>query len=102
MIGIGKWEAPIKTIVFKGTGIMTISEINGEYDFKFELVGKGLPEIRVSEVEEKGNTLTAVGECNYLAGQKIPFSLTFEGDKFTGTLKAPIIGKIKVNGTKIA
>lgn len=102
MIGLGTWEAPINTIFYKGKGIMTISEINGEYNFKFELTNQRLPEIRVSDIVEDGNTLTMVGESDYLKGQKIPVTLTFDGDSFVGTLKAPIVGKIKVKGTKQA
>lgn len=102
MIGLGVWEAPISTIFYKGKGTMTISDNNGEYDFKFELTNQRLPEIRVSDINEDGNTLTLTGECDYLKGQKIPVTLTFDGDKFVGTLKAPIIGKIKIKGTKQA
>ena len=102
MIGLGTWEAEINTFVFRGIGRMTISDVNGNYDFKFELVGQNLPEIRVSEIEENGNTLTAVGECDALIGQKVPVSITFEDDRFTGTIKAPIIGKLKLKGKKIA
>lgn len=100
MIGLGKWEAPINTMVYKGTGRMEISDINGNYDFKFEVVGVNLPEIRVSEIAEDGNTLTAVGECDLLPGKKIPVSITFDGDTFTGTIKAPLIGKVKLSGTR--
>ena len=102
MIGLGKWEAPINTMVYRGTGYMTISDVNGEYDFRFELTGQQLPEIRVSEIAEDGNTLTAVGECDLLKGKKIPVSITFDGDTFTGTIKAPLVGKIKLSGNRIA
>lgn len=102
MIGLGTWEAPISTIVFKGTGIMTISETNGEYDFRFEIVGKTLPEIKVGSVKEEGNTLTATGTCEALNIRDIPVSLTFEGDTFTGLVKVPMIGRVKVKGNKIA
>lgn len=102
MIGIGTWEAPINTMVYKGTGIMKISDVNGEYDFKFELVGQRLPEIKISELAEDGNTLTGIGQCDILKGQRLPFSLTFDGDTFSGFLKAPIVGKVKINGKKIA
>lgn len=102
MIGLGTWEAPINTMIFKGTGRMTISDVNGEYDFKFELVGEKIPEIRVSNIVEDGNTLTATGECDLLKGQKVPVTVTFEGDTFTGLIKAPFIGRIKLKGTKIA
>ena len=102
MIGLGTWEAPISTIVFKGTGIMTISEKNGEYDFRFEIVGKTLPEIKVDSIKEDGNTLTATGTCEALNIHNIPVSLTFDGDTFTGLVKVPMIGRVKVKGKKIA
>ena len=102
MIGLGKWEAPINTMVYKGTGIMTISDVGGEYDFKFELTGMNLPEIRVSEIAENGNTLTAVGECDLIPGKKVPVSITFEEDTFTGFIKAPIVGKVKLSGKRTA
>lgn len=102
MIGLGTWEAPIKTMIYKGTGRMIISDVNGEYDFKFELVGDEIPEIRVSDVVEDGNTLTATAECDLLKGKKIPVSVTFDGDKMTGVVKAPFIGKVKLDGKKIA
>lgn len=102
MIGLGTWEAPINTMIFKGTGRMTISDNNGEYDFKFELVGEQIPEIKISDVVEEENTLTAVGECDLLKGKKVPVTVTFDGDTFSGIIKAPFIGKIKLNGKKIA
>lgn len=81
---------------------MKISEINGEYDFKFELVGQKLPEIKISELSEDGDTLTGIGQSDLLKGQRLPFSLTFNGDTFSGFLKAPIVGKVKIKGKKIA
>ena len=102
MIGLGTWEAPINTMIFKGTGRMTISDNSGEYDFKFELVGEQIPEIKISDVVEDGNTLTAVGECDLLKGKKVPVTVTFDGDTFSGLIKAPFIGRIKLNGKKIA
>ena len=103
MIGLGTWEAPVSTIFYKGTGRVTISDLNGEYDFKFELVGQNLPEIKISDVVEDGNTLTAVGECSQLLpDKKIPVTVTFDGDEFTCTVKAPLIGRVKLKGYRIA
>ncbi|MBP9989533.1 MAG: hypothetical protein KBT46_08560 [Ruminococcus sp.] len=102
MIGLGTWEAPIKTMIYKGTGRMIISDVNGEYDFKFELVGEQLPEIKISDIVEDGNTLTATAECDLLKGKQIPVTVTFDGDKMSGMIKAPLIGRIKLEGTKIA
>ena len=103
MIGLGTWEAPINTMIFRGTGRVTISDVNGEYDFKFELVGESLPKITVSDVEEDGNTLTAVGECEAFPGKKIPVTVDFyEDDTFLCVVKLPMVGKIKLSGNKIA
>ncbi len=102
MIGIGTWEAPINTMIFRGTGRVTISDVNGEYDFKFELVGERLPKITVKDITEDGNTLNAIGECEAFAGKEIPVSVTFEGDTCAGVCKLPFVGKLKFNGKKIA
>lgn len=102
MIGLGTWEAPINTMVYKGTGRVTISDVNGEYDFRFELVGHQLPEIRISEITEDGNTLSAIAECDLLPGKKVPVSVSFEADTFSGVVKAPLVGKVKFKGKKIA
>ena len=95
MIGLGTWEAQINTMLFRGTGRVTISDVNGEYDFKFELVGEQLPKI--------GDTLTAVGECEAFPGKEIPVSVTFnDDDTFLCVVKLPFVGKIKLNGNKIS
>lgn len=101
MIGLGKWEAPINTMVFKGTGRVTISDVNGNYDFKFEIPGVDIPEIKISEITEDGNTLNATAECDLLKGKKIPMSITFEGETMSGIIKAPFIGRVKLEGKKI-
>ena len=64
MIGIGKWEASINTMLFKGTGRVTIIDNNGKYDFKLEIVGENVPEFIVTDVIEEGNTLRAVAESD--------------------------------------
>lgn len=103
MIGLGTWEAQINTMLFRGTGRVTISDVNGDYDFKFELVGEQLPKITVNDIEEDGDTLTAVGECEAFPGKEIPVSVTFnDDDTFLCVVKLPFVGKIKLNGNKIA
>ena len=103
MIGLGTWEAEINTMLFRGTGRVTISDVNGEYDFKFELVGESLPKITVKDVEEDGDTLTAVGECEAFPGKEIPVSVTFDDDDtFLCVVKLPFVGKIKLSGNKIS
>ncbi len=102
MIGLGTWEAEINTIFFKGTGRAKISDIGGNYDFKFEILGMNMPAVNVYDVCEEGNTLTATAECDLFKGKKIPVTVTFDGDTVTGIIKAPMLGKLKINGKKIA
>ena len=101
MIGIGKWEAAINTMLFKGTGRVTISDNDGQYDFKLEIVGENIPEFTVTDVVEEGNTLRAVAESDMFKGKKIPVTATFDGDNVVGTAKLPFIGGIKVRGHKV-
>lgn len=101
MIGIGKWEASINTMLFRGTGRVTISEKNGQYDFKLEIIGENVPEFRVSDVTEDGNTLRAVAASDMFKGKKIPVSATFDGDNVVGTAKLPFLGNIKVRGHRV-
>lgn len=101
MIGIGKWEAAINTMLFKGTGRVTINDNNGEYDFKLEIVGENIPEFTVTDVVEEGNTLRAVAESDMFKGKKIPVTATFDGDNVVGTAKLPFIGGIKVRGHRV-
>ena len=102
MIGLGIWEASINTMLFRGTGRVTISDNNGEYDFKLEIVGENAPEFKISEVTESGNTLSAVAECDMFKGKKIPVSATFEGDTVTGTATLPFVGNIKIKGHRVS
>lgn len=101
MIGIGKWEASINTKLFRGTGRVTISDKNGQYDFKLEIVGENVPTFRVTDVVEEGNTLRAVAESDMFKGKKIPVTATFDGDSVVGTAKLPFIGNIKLSGHRI-
>ncbi len=101
MIGIGKWEASINTMLFRGTGRVTISDKNGQYDFKLEIVGENVPAFMVTDVVEEGNTLRAVAESDMFKGKKIPVTATFDGDSVVGTAKLPFIGNIKLSGHRI-
>lgn len=101
MIGLGTWEASINTMLFRGTGRITISDINGNYDFKLEVIGENVPQFTVSEIVENGNTLYAVAECDAFKGKKIPVTATFEGDNVVGTAKLPFIGGIKIRGHRV-
>lgn len=102
MIGLGTWEAEINTIFFKGTGRATISDLNGNYDFKLEIIGLNVPDIKVCDVCENDNSLSALLECELFKGKQIPVTVTFDGDTVTGFAKVPMVGKIKFNGKKTA
>lgn len=101
MIGIGKWEASINTMFFRGTGRVTISNTDGEYNFKLEIIGENVPEFIVTDVIEDGNTLRATAECEMFKGKRIPVTATFDGDNVLGTAKLPLIGGIKVRGHRV-
>lgn len=101
MIGIGKWESSINTMFFRGTGRVTISDNNGQYGFKLEIIGENVPKFTVSDVVEDGNTLRAVAESDMFKGKKIPITATFDGDTVVGTVKLPLLGNIKLLGHKV-
>ena len=42
MIGLGKWQAEINNIIFKGSAVFTIADNNGEYKISLELPGEDL------------------------------------------------------------
>lgn len=101
MIGLGIWEVPVNTPFFKTTAKITIKDNNGKYDFEFYVPEIDLSDIKVLEASEEGNTLNAKATADKLKGKVIPVSITFENDTCSGLIKAPFIGKIKVNGKKI-
>lgn len=102
MIGIGKWECSVDTMMFRGEGIVTIANKNGAYDFTVEAKGVKMPPYSVGNIIENGSTLSAVVTTPMLPGKEVPIELTFDGDVFTGFAKIPLLGKIKFkNGRRI-
>lgn len=95
MIGIGKWSFSIDTMMFRGSVILTIADNGGAYALTAEVPGVNLPEYTVENIQEDGNTLTAVVKTPVLSGKDLPVSLTFDGDTCTGFAKVPLLGKIK-------
>lgn len=96
MIGIGKWLCGIDTMMFRGEAILTIADEGGEYALTAEVQGMKTPEYTISDIQEDGNTLTAVVHTPVLSGKPLPISLTFDGDTMTGFAKVPLLGKIKL------
>lgn len=103
MIGIGTWQCSVDTMFFSGTAEIRVFDKNGEYGFELKVPGVDIPNIDVKEVQEEGNTINAVATTDMLPGKDINISLEFDNDTFTGFLKVPFLGKIKIkDGKKIA
>lgn len=103
MIGLGTWQCSVDTMFFRGDAQIKIFDNNGEYDFELSVPGIDIPNIVIKDIEEDGNSLTAIATTDLLPGKDINISLEFEDTTFTGFLKVPFIGKIKLkDGKKIA
>lgn len=103
MIGLGKWQADIDNILFKGAAVFTIADENGNYKIDLELPGEdlGVSDIDIQNIQEDGDTLTGEAKVDILPGNKpCEISLTFSDDVCNGFLKVPFIGKIKVKDAK--
>ncbi|MBQ2775728.1 MAG: hypothetical protein IJF40_07580 [Clostridia bacterium] len=103
MIGLGTWQCSVDTMFFSGTAEVRVFDNNGEYGFELKVPNVDIPKIDVKEVIEEGNTINAVATAALLPGKEINLSLEFDGDTFTGFVKVPFIGKVKIkDGKKIA
>lgn len=103
MIGIGKWGCRLDTFFYRGEVRVTVSDRDGEYAFDVELPGFDLPDYVVKSVEEKGDDTLEVTVLIPALSREISGSVTFDGDSFTGVLRVPLFGKIKLrNGYRIS
>ena len=92
MIGLGKWQATVNALLFKGTVGVTISDNNGEYVIDFELPEKFKDvKVKTYDIKEEGNTLSGKGEITMLPGKELEAIVTFDGDKMTGVLNIPFL-----------
>ena len=103
MIGLGTWAFELNTPVFKGTLHLTISEKNGQYDFKPELPGYNGPlESEVLSVKEEGNTLSGELTTSFIPMKKpVKLAMTFAGDRCAAIARVPLLGKVNVQGKRI-
>ena len=103
MIGLGTWAFELNTPVFIGTLHLTISEKNGQYDFKPELPGYNGPmEYEVLSVKEEGNTLSGELTTSFIPMKKpIKLAMTFAGDRCAAIAKVPLLGKVNIQGKRI-
>lgn len=101
MIGLGNWLAHVDTMFFKGDVVIKVTDNGGEYGFELELPDDiDLPEYKIYDITEDGNTLNAKASVDLLQGKEIDISFTFEGDTASGFLKIPYVGKIKIKEAK--
>ena len=103
MIGLGTWAFELNTPVFKGTLHLTISEKNGQYDFKPELPGYNGPlEYEVLSVTEEGNTLSGELTTSFIPMKKpVKLAMPFAGDRCAAIARVPLLGKVNVQGKRI-
>lgn len=92
MIGLGKWQATVNALLFRGTVGVTISDNNGEYVIDFELPDKFKDvKVKTYDIKEEGNTLSGKGEITMLPGKELEAVVTFDGDTMTGVLNIPFL-----------
>lgn len=102
MIGIGKWAGQINTMIYSGDVSFAIVDDNGKYGVRFD-IPEGVdrvPDYTISNITEKGDTLSAQVEISMLPGKKIDVEMTFDGDMMNGVIKVPFIGKVKLTDFK--
>lgn len=100
MIGIGSWTCRIDTMFYEGDADFVIADNGGEYDISLS-VGGVSPEFTVKSLtEENGDTLHGIGTAAVMPNKDLEVILTFNGDKFTGVVKVPFLGKIKLKDGK--
>ena len=105
MIGIGKWQTYVNTMVFKGDVTVVIADKDGEYDIDFQLPDKFKDmKIRCYDIVENGNKLSGKGEISLLPGKVVEAEVAFEGDTMNGYIKLPFLAGRKIelkNGHRV-
>ena len=102
MLGLGKWKFFVDTMFFRGDAYLLVSEKDGAYDAAVEVPGMQVPKIDFWGIQQEGSTITGMARTDLLRGKDIAFSCTFDGDRASGFLKVPFLGKIKMsNGVKV-
>ena len=103
MLGLGRWKFFVDTMFYRGDAFITVADKNGKYDVTLDLPGmNNMPKVEVVNMQAEGSSLNGVAHTDMLKGKDIPFSITFDGDRASGMLKAPFIGRIRLNnGMKV-
>ena len=106
MIGLGKWQGEVDTVVLSGSAIVTIYDKDGNYAFDVEIEGvKKLPKFSVYDIVEGEDSLFGKAKINVMGGIDAEISVKFIGekkDRFEGHIKLPMLGIVPIkNGRRI-
>lgn len=97
MLGLGNWEFTVDSMLFRGKVKVAVTNEDGAYDVKLDIPGMDkIPPIVIVSIEEKENELCGIAKNSALGDKDIPFSFSFDGEKATGFIKIPIVGKINL------
>lgn len=101
MLALGKWEISVNHALFKGKGIVEISERNGNYECKPFLPEKyknvKIKTYGIKQVSE--DTLIGKGEVSLLPGRTVTVKAKVSGNFLRGTANIPIMGNMTVSFT---
>ena len=103
MTGLGTWTCRIDTPLIKDKPLFTIFDNGGRYGIRFRMRNYETDNLDIIEAEESGNTLRFnVAVDKFKPGATAVTELNFDGDRFTGFIRLPIMGKLKlVDGEKV-
>ncbi|MDR1805794.1 MAG: hypothetical protein LBQ80_03365 [Clostridium sp.] len=105
MVGIGTWGCKIDTLFFKGDASIKIFDDDGKYGVELQIPDVEIPEVEIVEVDanEETNEVDATARISLLPGKDISCHFEFEEETFTGFLKIPFLGKVRLkDGKKLA
>ncbi len=98
---LGTWSCKIETFIFSGELKMTVLNNGGEYGFQLEVEGMDTPDFEFTSIEENGSNVKATVYVPAVK-REAELDITFDGDRLNGTIKVPMLGKIKLkDGKKI-
>lgn len=98
-IGLGCWAGKISLRIARGEVKFKIEDNDGEYKITVDLPGAlKTAKINFIDIKEEpdGKTLSGHGTISVLPGRKLEGAFTFEDESFTGDIKAPVVGRIKI------
>ena len=105
MIGLGTWTCRIDTLFFKGEASIKIFDNEGEYGVDLNIPDVDIPDVEILEIDadEESKVVDAVAAISLLPGKEITCHFEFEDDTFTGFLKIPFLGKVRLkDGKKVS